>query len=82
MHLRHWNATEIAKRIHEIHVDARFDIVKNKGFWLLGNGEKEIDDADWFKPEGIHINAKQPSNPNLLAIIHAPVYPGLHIRDR
>ena len=81
MHLRHWNATEIANRIYEIYVDARFDIVKNKGFWLLDNDEKEIDDVDWFKPERFQIGAKQPSNPNLLAIIHAPNYPG-HIRDR
>ena len=47
--------------IKEIHVDARFDIIENKGFWLLGN-EKEINNADWSIP-------MEPNNPNLLAIV-------------
>ena len=83
MNFRSWKKTEIANRIHEIHVDARFDVVKNKGFWLLGNDEKEINSADWFQPEeGFVIDTKQPNNPNLLAIrTGCTSYPGLFIRE-
>ena len=68
---RNWNATGKKQNqensafiytIKEIHVDARFDITKNKGFWLLRNDEKEIDDTDWSVPT-------EPNNPNLLAIV-------------
>ena len=54
-----------------MHVDARFDIIENKGFWLNGKTEKEIDDVDWLIPdaESNSPKPKQPYNPNLLALI-------------
>ena len=57
--------------IDEIHVDAHFDIVQNKGYWLNGNNEKqEINDSDWYnpEPEAEIVLIQQPYNPNLLAI--------------
>ena len=57
--------------IDEMHVDARFDIIKNKGFWLNDNNEKEIDDVDWFIPDASDAHnpyPTQPYNPNLLAL--------------
>ena len=57
--------------IDEMHVDARFDIIKNKGFWLNDNNEKEIDNVDWFTPDASDAHnpyATQPYNPNLLTL--------------
>ena len=57
--------------IDEMHVDARFDIIKNKGFWLSDNNVKEIDDVDWFIPDAsdaYNPYPTQPYNPNLFAL--------------
>ena len=55
--------------VNEIHANARFDIIKNKGFWL--NGEQEIEDDDWHNPkqESFIYNPHQPNNPNYLAVV-------------
>ena len=57
--------------VNEIHANARFDIIQNKGFWTNGKVEKEIDANDWFnnpKKEEYCYQPKQPHNPNYLAI--------------
>ena len=63
--------------IDEIHVDAHFDIVQNKGYWLNGKfpfyHNEEIKDDDWYNPEPgpntYKYATKQPHNPNSLAIV-------------
>ena len=57
--------------VNDIHANARFDIIKNKGFWTNGNLEQEIDENDWFNPkqESYFYQPKEPSNPNYLAIV-------------
>ena len=63
--------------IDEIHVDAHFDIVQNKGYWLNGKfpfyHNEEIKDNDWYNPEPgpntYKYATKQPHNPNSLAIV-------------
>ena len=57
--------------VNEIHANARFDIIQNKGFWINENGEQEIDEDDWFNPrqESYFYQPKQPNNPNYLAVV-------------
>ena len=57
--------------VNEIHANARFDVIQNKGFWINENGEQEIDKDDWFNPrqESYFYQPKQPNNPNYLAIV-------------
>ena len=76
--------------VDEIHANARFDIIQNKGFWTNGKVEQEIDANDWFnnpKKEGYFYQPKQPHNPNNLAIIigyagrpYTGIYDTVHIR--
>ena len=57
--------------VNEIHANARFDIIKNKGFWFKRNHEQEIEDDDWHNPkqESFIYNPHQPNNPNYLAVV-------------
>ena len=76
--------------VNEIHANARFDIIQNKGFWTNGKVEQEIDANDWFnnpKKEDYCYQPKQPHNPNYLAITtgcvacrYTGIYDTVHIR--